>query len=166
MYFRRLTENGQGDLLVTFPLGPFKTPVTFLVDTGAQMSALNSNTADRSGIVPDKKRIWVTDVFGYSKPQLMARVKCWLTGDTTPTEATMILGTPANSLGLDLLKGKAWTDSAGRKWKFGSPATLIRLLQTAAALPLSKIVNVTMAVTLLPGWSRSGTSTTSPTNSN
>lgn len=37
---RRLTENNKGDLLITFPLGPFKTPVTFLVDTGAQMLAL------------------------------------------------------------------------------------------------------------------------------
>ena len=33
-------------------------------------------------------------------------------------------------------------DSAGREWKFGSPATLIMLLQTAPVLSPSKIVNV------------------------
>ena len=82
VYFRRLTENKQGDLLVTFPLGPFKTPVTFLVDTEAQMSALNANTTGQSGIVPDKNQIWVTDVFGDSKPQPTDQVKCWLLGDT------------------------------------------------------------------------------------
>lgn len=66
---QRLTENNQGDLLATFPLGPFKTPVIFLIDTGAQMSALSTDMGSRSGVVPDKKRVWVTDVFGNSKPQ-------------------------------------------------------------------------------------------------
>ena len=103
---RRLTESDKGDLLITFPLGPFKTPVTFLVDTGAQISALRQDVADHNGIVADKKQIWVTDVFGTSQPQATARVKCWLPGDETATETIMILGPlPTNILGLDLLQG-------------------------------------------------------------
>ena len=129
--------------MITFPLGPFKTPVTFLVDTGAQISALQTEVAKRNGIIADKKQIWVTDVFGDSKPQPTARVKCWLPGNETATEAMMILGNfPTNILGLDLLKGQAWVDSKGREWKFGSPTASIRLLQQAPALPPSKTVNV------------------------
>lgn len=30
-----LTENKNGDLLIRFPPGPFKTPVTFLAEAGA-----------------------------------------------------------------------------------------------------------------------------------
>lgn len=55
----------------------------------------------------------------------------------------MILGVlPTNVMGLDLLKGKAWVDSKGREWKFGSLPILIRLLRTVSLLPPSKIVNV------------------------
>lgn len=57
-----------------FPLGPFKTPVTFLVDTGAQMSALQRDVADNNGIVANKKPIQVTDVFSNSKSQPTAQM--------------------------------------------------------------------------------------------
>ena len=98
--------------MITFPLGPFKTPVTFLVDTGAQMSALRTDVANRNGIIADKKQIWVTDIFGSSQPQPTAKVKCWLPGDSSPVKVTMILGPlPTNILGLDLLKGRSWVDS-------------------------------------------------------
>ncbi|GAB0203425.1 hypothetical protein GRJ2_002808100 [Grus japonensis] len=63
--------------------------IPYTVTELAKLQALNADTTGRSGIVPDKKQIWVTDVFGYSKPQPTARVKCWLLADTTPTETTM-----------------------------------------------------------------------------
>ena len=152
---RRLTENGQGDLLVTFPLGPFKMPVTFLIHTGAQMSARWVDVASCYGIVADKKQIWVTDVFGNSKPQPTARVRCWLPRDTSPVEVTMILGSlPTNILGMDLLKERPWVDSNGREWKFRFPAASVRLLQSAPALPPSKTVNVKPYV--LPLGAREG----------
>lgn len=67
---------------------------------------------------------------------LRPRVQSWLPGDTTPTVTTVIISVlPTNILGLDLLKGKAWIDSKGREWKFGSPVVLIRLLQTVPQLP-------------------------------
>lgn len=74
VYLRRLTENSKGNSLIMFPLGPFKTPVTFLVDTGAQMSALQRDVADNNGIVANKKPIQVTDVFSNSKSQPTAQM--------------------------------------------------------------------------------------------
>ncbi|XP_051644256.1 uncharacterized protein LOC127471415 [Manacus candei] len=128
VYERKLTENNQGDLVITFPLGPFKSLVTSMVDTGAQVSALQTEAATQCGIKPDKKEIWVTDAFGKSQPQYTARVKCWLPGDETAPETTMIVGPlPANILGLDLLKGRAWRDARGREWVFGLPSLSVRL---------------------------------------
>lgn len=107
------------------------------------MSALREDVANRYGIVADKKRIWVTDVFGNSRPQSTARVKCWLPGDESPIEVLMILGRlPTNILGLDLLRGRAWVDSKGKEWVFGLPTVTVRLLQSAPELPPSKVVNV------------------------
>ncbi|XP_064512722.1 uncharacterized protein LOC135415096 [Pseudopipra pipra] len=72
VYEGKLTENNQGDLVITFPLGPFKSLVTFVVDTGAQVSALQTEAAIQCGIKPDKKKIWVTDALGKSRPQYTA----------------------------------------------------------------------------------------------
>ena len=55
----------------------------------------------------------------------------------------MILGSfPLNIMGLDLLKGRTWVDSKGKEWKFGTLVLSVRLLQTAPALPPSKVMNV------------------------
>lgn len=48
-------ESSKGDLLIALPLGPFKAPTIFLVDTGAQLSALWAEEAACSGTVTDKK---------------------------------------------------------------------------------------------------------------
>lgn len=56
------------------PNRPFKTPVTFSLDTYVQMSALRGNEATQCHIYPDKKQIWVIDVFGKLKQQLIATV--------------------------------------------------------------------------------------------
>lgn len=45
IYMQRLTENSQGDLIITFHLAPFKYLVVFVVDTEAQMSAFQTEVA-------------------------------------------------------------------------------------------------------------------------
>ncbi|KAK4806128.1 hypothetical protein QYF61_005500, partial [Mycteria americana] len=108
------------------------------------MSALRTDVAARNDIVTDKKKIWVTDVFGNSLPQNTATVKCWLPEEDSPIWVVMVVGPyPVNILGLDVLKGRGWEDSSGKEWKFGFPTTTsVRLLQMAPTLPPSKIVNV------------------------
>lgn len=53
-----------GDLLITAITGPKRALVTFLVDTGAQISALTKEDALRCGIVPTKKRYCVLNALG------------------------------------------------------------------------------------------------------
>ena len=64
------------------------------------MSAFREDVANHYGIVADKKRIWVTDVFGNSRPQPTARVKCWLPGDESPAEVLILGRLPTNIVGL------------------------------------------------------------------
>lgn len=92
----------------------------------------------------------------YSETPNLNPQQCWLPGDTTPTVTTMIIigVLPASSLGLDLLKGKAWVDPKGREWKFSSLAVLIRPLQTVPLFPPSRVVN--MKPYLLPREWRKG----------
>ncbi|KAK4810916.1 hypothetical protein QYF61_013324 [Mycteria americana] len=107
------------------------------------MSALHADVAARNDIVTDKRKIWVTDVFGNSLPQNTATVKCWLPEEDSPIWVVMAVGPyPVNILGLDVLKGRGWEDSSGKEWKFGSTTTSVQLLQMAPTLPPSKIVNV------------------------
>lgn len=55
LYLRRFTENSQRDLKIAFPLDPNKILETFLVDTGAQISAFENNMATNYQIWPDRK---------------------------------------------------------------------------------------------------------------
>jgi len=55
MFVRQLTYNNKGDLLITVAVGPKRRPVTFLIDTRAQITALSQVEAERCGIsVPSK----------------------------------------------------------------------------------------------------------------
>ncbi|XP_077645570.1 uncharacterized protein LOC144247806 [Lonchura striata] len=47
VYLRRLTKNKSGDILITVIVGPKRALVTFLIDTGAQISALTTKDAQR-----------------------------------------------------------------------------------------------------------------------
>lgn len=106
--------------------------MTFLLDTGAQVSALQTYDAIRYGIVPDKKGLIGADTFDNLQSQPAAKVKCWLSGDASVTETLMIIGPfLVNLLGLDILKGKSWIDDKGRQWSFGSDFSLLCLLQAA-----------------------------------
>lgn len=80
-FIRRLPKNSKGGLLTTTcPIGPHKVPLTFLVDTGAQVSALKVEDASSCGIVPSKKGKFVVGAFGYAQPQKIAKARCWLLG--------------------------------------------------------------------------------------
>lgn len=55
VFLRQLILNEKGDLLITLTSGPNKHTVTFLVDTGAQISVIKQEDAAQCGIkVPHK----------------------------------------------------------------------------------------------------------------
>ncbi|KAK4807086.1 hypothetical protein QYF61_018427 [Mycteria americana] len=81
----------------------------------------------------------------------LVRAKLILSNGRT-IRPTLLLG-PCNILGVDVLKGQSWVDSWG-KCEIGTPPSLphslpcidasltVNLLQTAASLPHSKLVNI------------------------
>lgn len=120
LFIRRLTKNSKGDLLTTCPIGPYKVPVTFLVDTGAQMSALKVEDASSCGIIPSKKGLFVVGAAGHAQSQKIATVRCWLLGKKKVIETlTVLRHFPTDLLRLDLLKRKLQIDKEGKIWVFG-----------------------------------------------
>ena len=74
MFVRQLTETKEGDLLITGIVGPRQTLVTFLVDTGAQISALTTADAISCGIKPSKQKLLMVNALGSVQPQAVASV--------------------------------------------------------------------------------------------
>jgi len=64
MFVRKLTYNNKGDLLIMVAAGPKKRPVTFLVDTGEQITALRRVEAERCGISVPSKSLIVSNALG------------------------------------------------------------------------------------------------------
>ncbi|XP_027528790.1 uncharacterized protein LOC113962193, partial [Neopelma chrysocephalum] len=62
----------QGEVMGNSSLRP-QTPVTFLIDTGAQVSALKIEDASACGIAPSRKGVFVADAFGNVQPQITAK---------------------------------------------------------------------------------------------
>lgn len=143
IHIRSLSNSSRGDLLITCPIGPHKTSVTILVDTGAQVSALNIEDASSRRITPSQKSIRVTDGFGNTQTQMTAKVRCWLPGEEKALDTLTITGEfPTNSLGPDLLKGRSWTSEEGKTRTFGQETSHLRLLSSAPALPPSLVSSV------------------------
>ena len=143
MCIRQLAISHRGDLLVTCFVGPKQVPVTFLVDTGAQISAIKTEDVIRSGVWLSKQRLFVADAFGTVQAQALATVKLRLSGEEMTTVVVMVTGPfPLNLLELDVLRGKVWTDDKGGSWSFGAPPMDVRLLQAASLVPPSKVTNV------------------------
>lgn len=62
-----------------------------------------------------QKKAEVIKVFGNSRPLHTATVKCWIHGNSKPTEVAMVVGSlPTNIAGLDLLKGQSWIGPRGK----------------------------------------------------
>jgi len=149
MFVRQLTCNNKGDLLITVAVGPKKRPVTFLIDTGAQITALSRVEAERCGIsVPSKSLMTVLNALGKTQKVPMTPVMLWLPREEDPVDTMVAVGPfQMNLLGMDVLKGKQLRDTQGNSWSFGAPqirqlaktpSAGVRLLQASPALPSSK----------------------------
>ena len=118
-------------------------PVTFLIDTGAQISALTKKDAQRCGIVPTKNPYCVLNALGTTESMNVALVKLTLPGEENQLSINMVTGDiPTNLLGMSALAGRQWEDSEGLLWSFGTPHFNIRLLQAAPSLPFSNVTDV------------------------
>lgn len=83
------------------------------------------------------------DNFGYTQPQTTAKARCWLPREEKAVETLMVLGKfPTDLLGLDLLKGRSWTNDKGKIWAFEKETQHLCLLSSAPALPPSLGINV------------------------
>lgn len=67
MYVRQLTDNGLRDTLLTAAARPEKQLLTFLVDTGAQPSALTKQDDANGGVVPSKRLFLIVNALGVSQ---------------------------------------------------------------------------------------------------
>lgn len=152
MFVRQLTCNTKGDLLITIAVGPKKRPVTFLIDTGAQIPALRRTKAEQCGISAPSKNLIVLNAFGKTQSMPMTPATLWLPGEENPVNTMVAVGSfQMNLLGIDVLKGRQWRDTQGNSWSFGVPqirqlaetsSLEVRLLQAAPTLPPSKLTNV------------------------
>lgn len=129
--------------MITAITGPKRAPLTFLIDTGAQISALTKKDAKRCGIVPTKNCYCVLNALGTTESMNVALVKLTLPGEENQLSTNMVIGDiPTNLLGMNALAGRQREDSEGLLWSFGTPRFNIRLLQAAPSLPFSKVTNV------------------------
>ncbi|XP_064361548.1 uncharacterized protein LOC112984442 [Dromaius novaehollandiae] len=152
MFIRQLTCNNKGDLLITIAVGPKKRPVTFLIDTGAQITMLKWSEAERCGISVPSKHLIVLNALGKTQTVPVTLVTLWLPGEESPVDTMVAVGPfQMNLLGIDVLKGKQWRDTQGNSWSFGVPqvrrltgdfGVAVRLLQVAPPLPPSQLTNV------------------------
>ena len=140
-------------------VGPKRRKVTFLIDTGAQITALSQVEAERCGISPPSKRLMVSNALGKTQTVPMTPVTLWLPGEEDPVDTMVAVGPfQMNLLGMDVLKGKQWRDTQGNSWSFHAPqirqlakapSAEVRLLQVAPALLPSKLPNVKPSPLLL-----------------
>jgi len=152
MFVRQLTCNNKGDLLITVAVGPKRRPVTFLLDTRAQITALSRIEAKRCGISVPSKSLIVLNALGKTQTVPMTPVTLWLPREEDPVDTMVAVGPfQMNLLGMDILKGKQWCDTQGNSWSFSAPqitqlakipSAEVRLLQAAPALPPAKFTNV------------------------
>ena len=129
--------------MITAIVGAKRAPVTFLIDTGAQTSALTEEDAQRCGVIPSKQNVCVLNALGSTEVMNVVPVKLMLPGEEGTITIDMVVGNIlTNLLGIDALKGRGWEDSERLLWTFGTSQLNIRLLQTAPPLPFSKVTSV------------------------
>lgn len=116
------------------------------------MSALKVENASSCGNIPSNKGVFVEGAFGCAQPQKIAKVRCWLLGKKKAIETLIVLGHfLTNLLGLDLLKGKSWTDEEGKIWTFGTETHHLCLLGAVPTLPPSLPSNQCQPLSLTLG---------------
>ena len=89
---RQLTENHQGDLLLTCFVEPKLVTIIFLVVAGAQITAIKTEDATQSGITLAKQCLFVADAFGNVHVQTLATVGLQLPGEDTATPIRWLWG--------------------------------------------------------------------------
>ena len=151
-----LTPNPEnGDLLITAIVGPKQALITFAVDTGAQISALTNITAQKCGIIPNRKRSFVLNALGTTEVMDIALVKILLPAEENQLLIKLFIGDiPNNLLGMDVLAGRQWEDEEGCLWSFGTPRLNVRLLQVAPPVLFSKITDLKQSP--LPSGAKEG----------
>lgn len=129
--------------MITAITGPKRALVTFLIDTGAQISAVTKKHVQRCGILPSKNPYCVLDALGTTETMNMALAKLILPGEENKLSINMVIeDIPINLLRMNALAGRQWEDSEGLLRSFGARRLNIRLLQAAPSLPFSGVVNV------------------------
>ncbi|KAK4819569.1 hypothetical protein QYF61_007080, partial [Mycteria americana] len=147
--YQWINDNGP---YILIPVGPQRQLVKFLIDTGAQISLLTQQDAEKLGIRPRRQRVKITSVNGVSVQCQTAKVNLWLPGEKRMSSTRFaIKDHHENILGFDVLNGRTWRLPNGSVWSFGSnmdpsPArnreAAVRALRAAPAVPESKIANI------------------------
>ncbi|KAK4819549.1 hypothetical protein QYF61_007060 [Mycteria americana] len=147
--YQWISDNGP---YILIPAGPQRQLVKFLIDTGAQISLLTQQDAEKLGVRPRRQRVKITGVNGVSVQCETAKVNLWLPGEKHMLSTRFaIKDHHENILGFDVLNGRTWRLPNGSVWSFGSnidpnPSrnreAPVRALCAAPALPESKITNV------------------------
>lgn len=106
---------------ILIPIGPQQQLVTFLIDTGAQISILTQHDAEKLGVRPRQQRVKITGVNGASVLCQTTKVNLWLPGEKPVLSACFAIKTHKKSiLGFDVLNGRAWHLPDGSAWSFRS----------------------------------------------
>jgi len=92
MFVRQLTCNNKGDLLIMVVVGPRRRPVTFLVDTGAQITALSWVEVEWCEISVPPKCLIVLNALGKTQTVPMTPVTLWLPGQGEPVDIMVTVG--------------------------------------------------------------------------
>jgi len=92
MFVRQLTCNNKGHLLIMVVVGPKRRPVTFLVDTGAQITVLSRVEEERCGISVPSKSLIVLNALGKTQIVPMTLVTFWLPGEEDPVDTMVTAG--------------------------------------------------------------------------
>ena len=129
--------------------------VDFLIDSGAQMSVVTTETAEDLNRKPGRCKVKRTGMDGVIKECPTAKITLWLPGEKKLIHEQVLIGAAnTNILGLDLLDGKTWKLPDGSVWSFtgrgegerewfeeDEPKS-IHLLQMSVSLSPSKITNM------------------------
>lgn len=135
------------------PVGHKRSPLKFLINTGAQISLITLTEAEKLNLSFKKKKIHLTGFNGNSTIAYIAKVCLWLPGEKRMiSHMFAIADHEENILGYYILQGKNWQLPNGTVWSFGSAATShsnllgknkkINLLRMSPILPASAVTNV------------------------
>jgi len=92
MFVRQLTCNNKRGLLIPVAVEPKRGPVTFLIDSGAQITALSRVEAERCGISGPPRHLIVLNALGKTRTVPVTPVTLWLPGEEDPVDTVVAVG--------------------------------------------------------------------------